>query len=251
MESDITLYHYWSSVCSQKVRFALTEKALAWDSRHVDLFRFENWTAGYAALNAKGVVPTLVHAGHVVTESNVILEYLEDCFANPALRPAAGHDRALMRSWLLAIDEVVHPSVVEVSFNIRHRPRLKKYPQAELEAIAAGHPDPDLREDWLRRIRDGVSGESEERCYRRLDRFAARLDDQLGRSPWLAGDRFSLADIAVAPYANRIEVLAHPEALDPARRPHLADWWRRVQDRAGYQEAFSFQNPDRDDPIKR
>ena len=42
--------------------------------------------------------------------------------------------------------------------------------------------------------------------------------------------------------------MAHPEFLDPTRRPHLADWWRRVQDRAGYQDAFSFQNPDRDDP---
>lgn len=251
MTPDITLYHYWSSVCSQKVRFALAEKALAWESRHVDLFLFENWAPDYAALNRKGVVPTLVHDGHVVTESNVILEYLEDCFPEHALRPAASHERASMRNWLLAIDEVVHPSVVEVSFNRRHRPRLKKFPQAELEAIAAGHPDPDLREDWLRRIRDGVPATSEERCYRRLDRFAARLDDQLARSPWLAGDRLSLADIAVAPYANRIEVLAHPEALDAAQRPHLADWWRRIQGRAGYQEAFSFENPDPDDPIKR
>jgi glutathione S-transferase len=233
------------------VRFALAEKALSWDSRHVDLFLFENWAPDYAALNPKGVVPTMVHNGHVVTESNVILEYIEDCFSETALRPDAAHDRAVMRRWLLAIDEVVHPSVVEVSFNLRHRPRLVKYPQAELEAIAAGHPDPDLREDWLRRVREGVPAASEERCYRRLDRFAARLEDQLRRSSWLAGDRFSLADIAVAPYANRIEVLAHPEALDPARRPHLAEWWRRVQDRAGYQEAFSFQNPDPDDPIKR
>ena len=83
----LTLFHFWDSTCSMKVRFALAEKALPWESRHVDLFRFENWTPDYARLNPKGVVPTLVHDGHAITESNVILEYLEDCFPTSPLRP--------------------------------------------------------------------------------------------------------------------------------------------------------------------
>jgi glutathione S-transferase len=36
----LTLYHYWSSVCSQKVRMCLAEKGLDWESRHVGLVAF-------------------------------------------------------------------------------------------------------------------------------------------------------------------------------------------------------------------
>jgi glutathione S-transferase len=62
---------------------------------------------------------------------------------------------------------------------------------------------------------------------------------------------FTLADIAMAPMVNRIEVLARPEMIAPARRPRVADWWRRIQERPGYQTAFSFKNPDSKDPVKR
>ena len=78
------LYHYWSSVCSQKVRTCLVEKKLSWQSRHVDLFNFENYQPWYTTLNPKAVVPTLDHDGRILIESNVILEYLEDNFAETA-----------------------------------------------------------------------------------------------------------------------------------------------------------------------
>ena len=42
----LTLYHYWSSVCSQKARMCLAEKGLDWQSHHVDIFKFENYTRG-------------------------------------------------------------------------------------------------------------------------------------------------------------------------------------------------------------
>jgi hypothetical protein len=42
----LTLYHYWSSVCSQKARMCLAEKGLDWQSHHVDIFKFENYEPG-------------------------------------------------------------------------------------------------------------------------------------------------------------------------------------------------------------
>ena len=83
----LTLYHYWSSVCSQKVRMCLAEKAIDWESRHVDIFTFENYEPAYTKLNPKAVVPTLDHDGHILIESNIILEYLEDVFPQVPLRP--------------------------------------------------------------------------------------------------------------------------------------------------------------------
>lgn len=243
MTKSVTLFHYWSSVCSQKVRFALEEKGIAWESRHVDLFRFENWEPAYLKFNPRGVVPTLTYNDDVITESNVILEYLEDAFPDVPLRPIRAGDGAHMRLWLHAVDQSAHPSVVEVSFNARHRPRWAAMSDADLVVIAQRNPDPDLREEWLRRTRDGVSKQEESRYYDRLDRLCARMEDRLGESDWLAGETFSLADIALAPYVNRIEALGRSQSLSAERRPRLADWWQRVQQRGAFQRAFSLVDP--------
>ena len=247
----LTLYHQWSSVCSQKVRFVLAEKGLAWESRHVDLFKFENWEPDYIKLNPRGVVPTLDHDGRVVVDSNIIVEYLEDAYAEAPLRPDDAHGRAIMRHWMKMADDIAHPSVVQASYNLRHLPRFSKLSEEELVAIAARHPDPDLRKQWLRKFKDGVSADEEGASYDRLERLVQRMEEGLAQGPWLAGADLTLADIALAPYVNRIEVLAHPEVLAPGARPRLAAWWERIQERPAYIEAFSFASPDPDDPIKR
>ena len=43
----LTLYHFNNSVCSQKVRLALAEKALEWDERLVDLVKLEQYEPDY------------------------------------------------------------------------------------------------------------------------------------------------------------------------------------------------------------
>ena len=37
----VELYHFWSSVCSVRARHALEEKGVAWTSRYIDLFKFD------------------------------------------------------------------------------------------------------------------------------------------------------------------------------------------------------------------
>jgi glutathione S-transferase len=97
----LALYHFDRSTAAQKVRLALAEKELAWESRYVDpgLGKREQHDPGYLALNPRGVVPTLLHDGKVIRESQVILEYLEDVFPAPPLRPAEPAERARMRLW--------------------------------------------------------------------------------------------------------------------------------------------------------
>src|SRR5215813_3046035 len=83
----LTLYHNDMSLCAQKVRVCLAEKGLAWEDKHLVLRAAEHQQPWYLKLNRRAVVPTLVHDGYVVPESNVILEYLEDVFPQPRLRP--------------------------------------------------------------------------------------------------------------------------------------------------------------------
>ena len=78
----LALYHYNSSVCSEKVRMVLNEKGeTGWESHEVDLFTGGQFDPAYLKLNPKAVVPTLVDDGRVLTESTLIAEYLDDKFA--------------------------------------------------------------------------------------------------------------------------------------------------------------------------
>ena len=249
----LKLYHYWSSVCSQKARMCLAEKKLQWQSHHVDLFNFENYQPWYTALNPKAVVPTLVHDGRVLIESNVILEYLEDNFPETPLRPDDLYARSQMRLWVYNSEELAHWNVNTCSHNLRHAKRLAQKGTSIDEMLKAADmcPNPMIGKRLRHRLEQGVSVEEEETAYANLDYMLDQMEKQLGAGPWLAGRTFTLADIAMAPMVNRIEVLARPEMIGAARRPRVADWWQRIQARPGFIEAFSFANPDTNDPVKR
>src|SRR4029079_6413235 len=245
----LRLYHYWSSVCSQKVRMCLAEKGLDWESRHVDIFAFENYEPAYTRLNPKAVVPTLDHDGNVLIESNIILEYLEDIFPDQkTLRPKDPVARSAMRLWVYNSEELAHWNVNVCSHNLRHARRMdQRYTPEQQMAAARKCPNPMIALRLKRRLEVGVSVEEENDAYAKLDYMLDQMEQQLAGSPWIVGDMFTLADVSMAPMINRIEVLARPEMIAVTKRPRVADWWRRIQVRPGYQTAFSFKNPDSKD----
>ncbi len=73
-----TLYNAPQSTCSQRVRFVLNAKGLAFEEKKLDLLAGDQLKPDYLALNPNGVVPTLVHDGEVVIDSSVIIEYLDE-----------------------------------------------------------------------------------------------------------------------------------------------------------------------------
>jgi glutathione S-transferase len=87
-EIVLALYHNDMSSCAQKVRLCLAEKALEWESRHLDLRAGEHQQPWYIKLNPRAVVPTLIDDETVIPESNVINEYLDDRFPERPLRPS-------------------------------------------------------------------------------------------------------------------------------------------------------------------
>ena len=112
-------------------------------------------------------------------------------------------------------------------------------------------PNPMIGKRLRHRLEQWRLGRGGRDAYAKLDYMLDQMEKRLGAGPWLAGRMFTLADIAMAPMVNRIEVLARPEMMRAARRPRVADWWQRIQARPGFIEAFSFANPDTNDPVKR
>ena len=106
----LELYHHGTSVCAAKPRIVLAEKGIEWKGHYVDILAGEQFKPEYMKLNPNAVVPTLVHDGHVIIESTVICEYIDEFFPNPPLKPDNPADRAQMRIWTKRIDEQVHPA---------------------------------------------------------------------------------------------------------------------------------------------
>ena len=62
----LTLYDGTTSVCAIKVRLALHEKGIAFDSHNIDLRAGEQFDPDTPKLNPNAVVPTLVDSDDVV-----------------------------------------------------------------------------------------------------------------------------------------------------------------------------------------
>lgn len=146
--TGLELYHGLPSTCSKKVRLVLYEKQLPFKSHLMDLRKFEQHTPDYLRLNPNGVVPTLVHDGRVVTESSVIMEYLEDVFPQTQLRPRDAYTSARMRLWLKFSDDVAYAAVYAPTWMILNRDAMKNLSVNEREELLSRIPQEDRRRRW-------------------------------------------------------------------------------------------------------
>jgi glutathione S-transferase len=232
----LELYHDWSSFCSIKVRLCLAEKNLAWESRFIDLMKLDQLTPDYLKINPNAVVPTLVHDGRPVWESTFINEYLDETFPNVPLVPKDPYARARMRYWVKFEDDVLHPVIRPATFNLMIRHAIARLAPELRDARLANHPNPgraaDFRAAGTRPVDPQVVEDSVKRMGAAIDRLEACLRD----SPWLAGETYSLADVAAAPFIDRLEELKMVDLW--SGRPALAGWIARMKERPAYREAM-------------
>jgi glutathione S-transferase len=94
----------WESPYVFNAFVALSEKQLVFDIKEIDLAGGEQRAAAYAVASITARVPALIHDGFWLTESNAIVEYLEESFPDSKrLLPKRNPDRARARqilSWL-------------------------------------------------------------------------------------------------------------------------------------------------------
>ena len=229
----IELYHNGMSTCSQKVRIALAEKGQAFESHHLNLRTRDQGKPEYLKLNPNGVVPTLVHDGVPIIESSVICEYIDEVWPTPPLRPADAYDRARMRLWTKQLDEGLHAASATISACIAFRYQfMEGKTEAELKKVLDGFVDPVKRRVMSENVLQGVESSFFRPAMLRVKKMLDDMEAALGNGPWLAGKDYSLADIAVAPYVTRVDHLQLGGMI--AARPHLADWYARIQARPAY-----------------
>ncbi|TNE36667.1 MAG: glutathione S-transferase family protein [Alphaproteobacteria bacterium] len=203
-----TLYHLPLSPFCRKVRVALAEKKLdyegvierPWDER-----------PEFLDLNHGGTVPVFVDEdGTVVSESMAIVEYLEEVYPEPSLLPGDAAARAEVRRICQWFDLKFDGEVTTMVLAEKVDKRLMKLGAPDLELVRAGLTNLAYHMDY-------VSYLSEER-------------------KWLAGDDFSLADIAAAAHLSAMDYIGDvPWVHFPAAK----DWYVRVKSRPSFRSILA------------
>ena len=221
------LYHGNMSVCVQKVRVVLAEKNIKPTFHHLDIGAGDTHTPEYLKLNPKGVVPTLVVNDKPIIESTVICEYLDDAHPEIPLRPKDPYLLSQMRLWTMIPDAGLHLWCSTVSFAIawRHQDRTEQMKKWSEEVKA----------QRMEAIEQGLDAPLVAPHLKSYVGVLQKMGKTLKSSKWLAGDDFSLADVAMLPYVCRLDDLALNWIWedDEEMRP-IADWLTRCRARKGY-----------------
>jgi maleylacetoacetate isomerase len=177
---QLTLYDYYRSSASYRVRIALNLKGAAYARVPVNLLDGEQQSEAYRARNPQGLVPMLEVDATPITQSMAIIGWLDRAFPEPPFAPADSADRAHVAALALTIAADIHPLN-----NLRVLKRLKELGIAEA-----------ARDDWYRHwVREG------------FDALEALAAPRAGR--FLFGDAVTLADICLVPQmfnARRFDV---------------------------------------------
>jgi len=241
----LELYHNNISVCAQKVRLVLAEKNLPWTNHHVSLAKGEQLAPEFKKMNPRGVVPVLVHDGNIIVESSVICAYLDEVFPDPPLMPSNPVERATMRLWCKLPDDSLHMACGTVSFAISFGKQLKKQAGAGLQDRLMKMPDPARRERQRALIENGIEAPLFRDHIKVFDKTFSEIEAQLSKTKWLSSNMFTLADIEVVPYIERIDRLGLAEMWED--RPQLADWFARIKARSSFKAIANYLPTDFDD----
>lgn len=233
----IELWHSPLSPCAQKVRIVLAEKGLDWTDHILNLADKENLRPEYLALNPKGVVPTLRDDGVVITESSIIIEYLDDRYPEPALKPREANLRAEMRHWIKLVDERIHPAFGELGWPIMVRPAWLVKSEEQQQALLMRLKDPKRRDRQARLLKAGVTSPETQETLRILDSAMASMGRALEAAPWLCGNNFSLADAALLPYIVALDHFGMVELIDE-KHPRVSEWLMHCKERASFERAI-------------
>lgn len=189
----------------RRVTMFMVEKGIhGIDLVPVDLNAQEHKGEAYRAKNPLAKVPALeLDDGRVLTETRAICTYLEGLYPEPNLMGVDFEERAFIE---MADRRVEHYLLAGIANAVRHtHPGLAPLEQPQF---------PDFGHSQAQKARE----------------IASWFDQLLVRQPWVAGDRFTIADITAfcaIEFAKLMKFNAGKEGM-----PALQAWRDRVAERA-------------------
>ncbi|WP_437774307.1 glutathione S-transferase family protein [Sorangium sp. So ce1097] len=203
------LYGHPMSTCTRKVLTVLAEKGHEAQFVLVDLMKGEQKTPEYLARNPFGVIPVLEDEDFTLYESRAIMRYLDQKLPGAPLTPTELRARALMDQWISVEQSYLSTPAIKILFQrVIHPMRGQQSDESVVDA-------------------------SKGEIARALD----VVDKAVAGQEYLAGSRFSLADISWMPYLGCLEISKVGELITD--RPNVAAWWKRISARPSWVKASS------------
>jgi glutathione S-transferase len=192
------LYDTKTAPNPRRTRIFLAEKGIEVPTEQVDMVAFQHKTPEYTAINPLQRMPSLVlDDGTVITESIAICRYFETLQPEPPLFGSGAKEMALVEMWNRRCEINFFANVAAV---FRHlHPAMKEFEVPQVPAYAeAMRP----RAIW----------------------FLELLDKELAAREFIAGDRFSVADITTLCAVDFMKParLQMPEGAANVKRWHAA-----------------------------
>lgn len=209
---------YWGSGSpfAWRVLLTLEVKKLPYESKLLEFSKGEHKTPEYLNMNPRGRVPTLMDGEFVLYESLAIMTYLDRKYPDVPVFGRTPEEAGLIWRHLSEIESYLRDSVSQVVRPLLFGQAAEK--TREIQAAA-----------------DTVHSE------------LAGLDATVAKSPWIAGNAVSAADVAIFPF---IQLLLRASAKDAAkplnlgflplsgRYPRLGEWVKRVESLPGYERTY-------------
>lgn len=193
----LRLHDYGPSANCYKVRLLLAQLGLEYERVPVDIFAGDTLTDEYAKVNPQRQTPVLERdRAEPLTESGAILVHLAE---GTEYLPEDPNERAQALRWLFFEQTEVIQGIAGLRFRLVTQ-RIR----------------PDGREAlWRKSVGDAA---------------LTVLNDRLTKSEHLAGDTYSIADIALFAYVH----VANEAGFELNEYPHVKEWTRKIEGTPGY-----------------
>jgi len=199
----------WATPNGRKVSIALEELGLPYQVHAIDISRGDQHTPEFTAISPNQKIPALVdrETGIALMESGAILLYLAEKAGR--LLPAEPKQHWATIQWLMWQKGGLGPMLGQAHHFLKFNP--------------------------------GKSSYAEERYHREAQRLYGVLDRQLAAGEYIAGDEYTIADIASFPWVSRFEF----QSIDLADYPNVRAWYLRTARRPAVIAGYAVPIPDK------
>lgn len=203
----LTIYALDLSGPALKVLYVANALGLDYEKKGIDLAGGEGQSPEYKKIHPAGKVPAIVDGDFNLWESNAIIRYLADK-ANSELYPRDLKQRALIDQWIDFASLHIQNGMGRVLWNKVMAPKLGR--EVDENSLKCG--------------------------MEFLNRYLPIVEEQLGKSAYIAGDKLSLADFVLLSHVDPLEAIE----IDVNKYPNLAKWRKPLQAADFYQKVHKF-----------
>lgn len=207
----LKLYDCATAPSPRRARMLLAEKGIAHETIEIDLRKGEQMSESYRKINPQCTVPALVtENGHVMTENAEILAYLEAQYPDTPLTGTTPAEKAAIAKWNWKMEMEGLMSIAEALRNASPAMKDRALPgPRNYEQI------PQLAERGMKKI----------------TAFFEDLDARLQESEYVAGDKYSVADMTATVV---VDFAKWVKAVPLESQTALLSWHERMKERPSY-----------------